>query len=393
MNMEIPNYYQILEVSPSASYDEIKKSYRKLALKHHPDKHSQTSTELVNKHHTDSVNSRFVLINEAYSTLCNPESRNRYDIQRRRGGSDYGRQRHEFSTQQEYERYRKLQLIHKLFREVMANKERLSDLGATFTKYATQYGWILNDDDDEVKPFINAYEKEITEIELSILLEPEEDLFVGGGIDYNQDLDDLTLKYIKEDDIIQILDTPHWILIDKESLITNYQMFEFVHSHRLLILAVTKIVSPLMMAVSYGSWDAEDDVVILMRVKEIQLKIIEYLQQLTQLLEEHGEVAFESIMEKIKDSQYIQKQAEELSKHPIMAKIENGRFGQNSYPLIGIAAIFGPPFAGYSFYWSIVALSLVGMISVRIDEGDLKSFRQFLELFDDITLLLMRNLE
>ncbi|CAG8481412.1 14446_t:CDS:2 [Ambispora leptoticha] len=382
--MENPTYYQVLEVSPSASYDEIKKAYRRLALRYHPDKNKQISNELGSK----AINSRFVLIHEAYSTLSNPESRNRYDIQRRRGGSDYGRQRHEFTSQQEFEEYRKMQLIYKLYRELMANKERLTELWATYTKFAAQYGWLPNNDDEEVnKPFIYAYEKEITEIMSSILLESD-DLFVAGGIDNSQDdvEDDVTLKYIQEDDIMQILDTPHWILIDKETLITNYQMCEFTFSHQLLLFAVTKIVSPLMMAV-------EESVVVLMLVKKLQLKVIEYLQQINQLLEEHGETALPPIVGKIKDGQHIIRQAEILSKHPIIAKMDKGRFGQNTHPLIGAAALFGPPIAGYSFYWSIVAISLVSAISVRSNKGDLESFRQFLELFDTITSLLMRNLE
>ncbi|KAG9303248.1 hypothetical protein G9A89_013574 [Geosiphon pyriformis] len=247
------NYYETLEVSPNASLEEIKKAYRKLALKYHPDKHRSfaTNLEIAVKQNNLSINDRFILINEAYSTLNNVESRSRYDIQLRRGG-DYGKQMHEFETQEEFENYRKLQLIHVLFREIMANKERISEIGDTFLKFAVQFGWIVSNKSaeegkDEVGPIINAYEREITAIESSILLEPDDNLF---GTNFNDcHDDDLTQKYLPEDDIIQILDTPHWILIDKESLITNYQMSEISHSHRLLILAVTNIVSPLMMAV------------------------------------------------------------------------------------------------------------------------------------------------
>lgn len=64
------DYYKILGVSKSASTDEIKKAYRKLALKYHPDqnKGDKASEE------------RFKEINEAYAVLSNPEKRKQYDM-------------------------------------------------------------------------------------------------------------------------------------------------------------------------------------------------------------------------------------------------------------------------------------------------------------------------
>ena len=63
------DYYEVLGVSRNASADEIKKSYRKLALKHHPDKNpnDKESEEL------------FKEASEAYQILSNAESRARYD--------------------------------------------------------------------------------------------------------------------------------------------------------------------------------------------------------------------------------------------------------------------------------------------------------------------------
>lgn len=64
------DYYQILGVSKTASQDDIKKAYRKLAIENHPDKHK---TEKV-KYET-----KFKEINEAYSVLSDVNKRSQYD--------------------------------------------------------------------------------------------------------------------------------------------------------------------------------------------------------------------------------------------------------------------------------------------------------------------------
>jgi len=66
------DYYEILGVNKTSSQDEIKKAYRKLAMKHHPDKGGDEQ--------------RFKEISVAYDTLSDPQKRSEYD-QMMTGGS------------------------------------------------------------------------------------------------------------------------------------------------------------------------------------------------------------------------------------------------------------------------------------------------------------------
>lgn len=63
------NYYEVLGISEKASQDEIKKAYRTLSLKYHPDKNPGN----------DEVCSKFHKISEAYEHLGTPEKRREYD--------------------------------------------------------------------------------------------------------------------------------------------------------------------------------------------------------------------------------------------------------------------------------------------------------------------------
>ncbi|KAJ8262195.1 hypothetical protein GJAV_G00163580 [Gymnothorax javanicus] len=68
------DYYEVLSVSKEASEEELKKAYRKLALKFHPD-----------KNHAPGATEAFKKIGNAYAVLSNPEKRKQYDLT---GGED-----------------------------------------------------------------------------------------------------------------------------------------------------------------------------------------------------------------------------------------------------------------------------------------------------------------
>ena len=63
------DYYQVLGVDKKASADEIKKAYRKLALKWHPDKNPNNK----------AAEEKFKKISEAYAVLSDDKKRGEYD--------------------------------------------------------------------------------------------------------------------------------------------------------------------------------------------------------------------------------------------------------------------------------------------------------------------------
>lgn len=63
------SFYEVLQVPPNASQEEIKKSYQQLILRHHPDKSSEKKENL----------HMFLKIDEAYKILKDPLARKEYD--------------------------------------------------------------------------------------------------------------------------------------------------------------------------------------------------------------------------------------------------------------------------------------------------------------------------
>ena len=68
MSVQYKDYYEILGVPRTASADEIRKAYRKLAKKYHPDVSKEKDADV-----------RYREINEAYEVLKDPDKRGRYD--------------------------------------------------------------------------------------------------------------------------------------------------------------------------------------------------------------------------------------------------------------------------------------------------------------------------
>ena len=81
------DYYELLGVQPNATPNEIKKAYRKLAMKHHPDKGGDVE--------------QFKKIQTAYDTLSDSEKRHQYDnpnpFQNFQGGDPFAGQGNPFA--------------------------------------------------------------------------------------------------------------------------------------------------------------------------------------------------------------------------------------------------------------------------------------------------------
>lgn len=99
--MEFLNYYKILELNKTASADDIKKAYRKLARKYHPDLNPND----------ESAKKKFQQINEANEVLSDPEKKKKYDQygkdwkhseEYERAGKQQGRQQNTQSSSQHF---------------------------------------------------------------------------------------------------------------------------------------------------------------------------------------------------------------------------------------------------------------------------------------------------
>jgi curved DNA-binding protein CbpA len=70
------DYYELLQIEPAATYEEIHRAYRSLAMRYHPDRNP-----------APGAGSTMAALNEAYSVLSEPARRRQYDEERRKGRS------------------------------------------------------------------------------------------------------------------------------------------------------------------------------------------------------------------------------------------------------------------------------------------------------------------
>lgn len=113
------NYYEILGVSPEAPPEEVKKAYRQLALRFHPDRNPGDR----------QAEERFKEISEAYGVLMDPEKRKQYDLLSR---TPFGAGRKpDFSYTQE-------EIFRDIFNNPMAS-DVFSELGREFARMGFRF--------------------------------------------------------------------------------------------------------------------------------------------------------------------------------------------------------------------------------------------------------------
>ncbi len=114
------DYYQILGVTYSASQQEIKRAYRKLAVMYHPDKNRDPAAENI-----------FKKINEAYDILSDPLKKSRYD---QRFQSAFSESTYEEPPRHRDPAYRSSRpKVHR-----KSDRERLKDLMKMYMPWATR---------------------------------------------------------------------------------------------------------------------------------------------------------------------------------------------------------------------------------------------------------------
>jgi DnaJ-class molecular chaperone len=112
------DYYQSLGVPDDASQEEIKRAFRKLAFKHHPD---------TNPGNEKQAEEKFKAINEAYGVLGDKDKRQQYDFARKAGISYDDRHRGFQYSQQD------------IFRDTFSNQATFDELSRMFAQAGLRF--------------------------------------------------------------------------------------------------------------------------------------------------------------------------------------------------------------------------------------------------------------
>lgn len=122
--------YSILGVNKTASQDEIKKSYRNMAFKYHPDRNAGNK----------EAEEKFKKINEAYSVLGDESKRKQYDMYGNSGTNSYSQQ--DYQNQRTYTYYSNDDFFNDFFNNYQKNSYQRNSY--TYTSRNTdskQYLW------------------------------------------------------------------------------------------------------------------------------------------------------------------------------------------------------------------------------------------------------------
>ena len=110
--MEVPDYYEFLQISPSAEADTIQRVFKFLAARYHPD-NSETGDA-----------GKFFLLTQAYDVLSNPERRAAYDAARQASKPEPLSARVDFMDRMEGELNRRLAVLAVLYFQRRTNPNR-----------------------------------------------------------------------------------------------------------------------------------------------------------------------------------------------------------------------------------------------------------------------------
>jgi len=103
--METQDYYKILELDKNATPPEIKRAYKSLAIKYHPDRNPDDI----------HASEKMAALNEAYAVLSNPDKKREYDLLRDRFGEDAAGR---FRQNNSYDDILRNSDIEKIFQEI-----------------------------------------------------------------------------------------------------------------------------------------------------------------------------------------------------------------------------------------------------------------------------------